>query len=275
MAVSEKEAELAYIRQALALMGYEVFEPTCVERPDAHMRVRKQGEELRLGIEHTLYHVDAPPGAEGGSPGHRLDAFWRAVQDSLEERLLPREPQLTANVHVFLRRDEEPRFSQAEAMAGELIRLAEENLPPEKGGVEMREFSGDYPLLDGYVERVTVTNIAPAVSFRWGCADVSVSSVGVQLNHVVRAVNRKAEQCHDYDWGKVGGRWLMICAEGIPIVSGGGPYPERVEWRRDDVVAACSSSGFDRVLFYEWHYQWCQPVWPYESAYSKERDTRK
>lgn len=269
-----KKTELTLIREALELMGYHVSKLRGSEKPDAHAEVTRGGATHRLGIEHTRYHVDVPPDATGGSPGSRLDNVWNEVRKSLFRRLRPRKHQLPVSVHVYMHRDKELPVRESRNFAAELVSLVEKNIPEQDGGVELEIFPNTYPLLRKYCSEVAIDNIAPAVSFDWSCANTSGSWVGVQLDHVVHHVCEKAEKRRNYQQTGMDEIWLIICAEGTPIVSSAGPCLGGVEWTKHDLVAACKSSGFDRILFYERTLQWCQPVWPFGKVYSKAKPTR-
>lgn len=270
MSTQKKRWEKFLIREFLEFMGFAVSRLTASERPDARATVTKDGTRSRIGIEVTLYQVDAAPGANGGSPGTQLDAFWREVQKSLRRRLVARRRALTLHVHVFLKKGQRALLSDARGLAAELVAFAQENAPRPKQSVCIATLPSRYPLLCQYMREVRITNTAPAVGFRWVCADTSVASVGVQLNYVTQHVARKGNKCRNYRWGNVDERWLLICAAGTPIVSCAGPCPESVDWQDEELITVCKASGFDRIYFYERPWQWCQPIWPYDPAIRKQ-----
>ena len=275
--VDEKKDEILYITEALKLLGYTIHKICARERPDAFATVQRGGKPQDLGIEHTRYRVDAPPGKCGGSPGERLAEFWREVQRSLLRRLAPRKKPLTAYVCVLLDEQRPAPIAKARDFAAELVRLAE-NSAPERGKrsrfmaidapltLSCRNNRGhiipqEYPLLRDYAKEVAITNTDPVVHFLWGCTNTSAAFVGVQIDRLVAIIKKKAELARSYDWRSVQERWLMICAQGSSIVGMAGWHPEWADWQRNDVVDACKSSGFHRVYFFDYLKHWCQPVW--------------
>ena len=266
MTRNAKRAEKFLIRKFLESLGYDVPRLAGGERPDARATVSRDGRTSRLGVELTLYHVDAAPGTKKGSHGSQLHAFWQEVQRSLFRRLNPRRTPLTLDVHVSLKRGVKTYPSEARSLAAELVAFAQENAPKPGQRVSVKAFPGTYPLIEKYMRKVIVSNIAPAVAFHWGCTEASTASVGVVVEHVTKHVETKGRKCRTYKWGNVDGRWLLICASGWPIVSSAGPRPESVDWRSAELVEACISSGFDKIFFYERPWEWCQQVWPYRPA---------
>jgi len=295
--MGKKEVEL--IRRFLQFMGYRILSLTVREKPDAQATVEKDGRQLLLGIEHTQYHVDTPPGATGGSPGAKLASFWGEVQERLE--CLQESFKLPVDCRVRLHNDMEPRMNEAPHLADQLVRLAKKELEtaiPNRGDsveynirkrgepkpikkatpnggqrVYINRLPDGYPLLQKYVRSLEIKNVVDSgVLFAWPCANTSVANVGVDPRHVATAVRNKAREASHYDWGDAKEKWLVICAHGSPIVSNAGPLPELVDWQRADLTQDCQSSRFDRIFFYQSLYPWCQPIWPFGPAVKRDRN---
>ena len=259
----KKEIERSYIRECLELMGYQVRRLIMREKPDAQAIVHKDGRNMQIGIELTRYHVDAPPGTCGGSPGSCLDSFWREVQRSLERRVTRMKRPPTVDALTFLKPDARPRPADARLFAAELLRLMIASSPKRGETKWIESFSPQCGLLRKYASKVRFTDAYPLVLLHWHCANTSAAMIGVSMDCITKHVEEKASKAKRYDWGNADERWLIICASGRPIVSGGGARPDQLDWRNDELTRACAASGFGRIFFFELVRRWCQPVWPY------------
>ena len=266
----QQKEEFTLSKEFLEFMDYEVLELASEDKPDVRAVIQRDNSRFNVGIEIATYQVDAGPGVPGGSPGVRLHAFWSAAQRRIRE-LLKKEPTLK-NVHglVFLKRDAEPPMSEASAFADELVHLASASCPLNSKEQDIRDFPEDYPLLRKYAHHITLCNVAPDVMHNWECSNVSVSSIGVEMAHIVASVYQKKKKSQFYDRSGVDEVWLLICAQGYPIVSTAGPEPADGNWDDQYLQELCATSGFDRVYFWERMYRWCKEMYPSGELIQKE-----
>jgi hypothetical protein len=223
-------------------------------RPDIYAVIEKDGGNTVLEIELTEYQVDTPSGKEGGSPGERLNSFWREVQESLWRRLS--KGPVKVEVLVTLNDPSKVKKKEARGFAEELVRLARKfDLSASKDAL-FTAFQPKFPLLAQYVRKLILKKVS-YYSFAWTCTNASAAMVGVLPKHVANLVQKKGNKT--YTWAKKAEKWLLVCASGRAIVGHGGPPPNPVTWQDPELQAACKVSPFDRVFFWDrvrnW-YQW-------------------
>lgn len=263
MGVSEqKTIEIRLIQEFIAFMGLRVI---CVvpgeePGPDAFATVLSEGKQHEIGIEHTDYHVDAPHGTP--SPGRRIDAMWREVQEHLRSMAKGHPNLAHVSGLVFLRKDHPPRKSDARKLAEELVQFALQHPVPPDGRSAIKSFPEKCPFLRAHIRTVNLHGTGAACWLSWECAETKVSYIGVSSDRLYAIVKDKAEKARKYHWGTVDERWLLVCAPGHPIVTSAGPKPDQADLLSDDLASACECSGFGRIFFWERMSEWHIQLWP-------------
>jgi hypothetical protein len=221
-------------------------------RPDIYSVVERNGGTAILEIELVEYQVDTSSGQENGSPGERLNSFWRKVQDSLCRRM-SKKP-VKVDVRVTLKDASTVKNQKARGFAEELVRLAFGFDFSASDAASLTTFQPEFPLLAQYVRTLTLTKVS-FCSIGWTCTDASVANVGVSPKHVASLVRNKGNKT--YTWAKNAEKWLLVCASGRTIVGRAGAPPTPATWQDPGLKAACIASPFDRVHFCDlpgrWH----------------------
>jgi len=220
-------------------------------RPDVYASVEDNGRMLKLQIELTEYHIDASRRQKGGSPGMRSQRLWRAVQASLGRRLT-RAP-LNVDVHVRLKDPLKTSESIALPLAAELVEFARRFDFGLSTAAVATAFGAKFPLLREHVHRLRLTKVT-FNSFHWTCANISAAAVGLLPDRVAELIESKNRKT--YSWFPNAERWLLICASGSAIVGTAGPRPLGPTWRNVRIEAACTSSPFDRIYFWDRPHEW-------------------
>jgi hypothetical protein len=221
-------------------------------RPDIYAAIEKNGGKVVLEIELTEYQVDTQFANAGGSPGERLNSFWREVQESLWRRLSKRPVEV--EVLVTLNDPSKVKKVEARGFAEELVRLAREFDFSASRTVSLTAFQPRFPLLAQYVRKLSLKKVG-FYSCAWTCTNASAAMVGVIPRHVANLVRKKGNK--NYTWAEKAEKWLLLCASGRSIVGHAGPPPNPVAWQDPELQAACKASPFDRVFFWDrvrgWH----------------------
>jgi hypothetical protein len=220
-------------------------------RPDIYAVIQKNGQKAILEIELVEYQVDTSTGEEGGSPGERLNSFWRKVQARLCRRL-SKKP-VKVEVRVTLKEPSKVKINDAGGFAEELVRLARGFVFPPWGTSTLTAFQPEFHLLARYIRTVTLKKVS-YYTFAWTCADASAANVGISPRHVADLVRKKATKT--YSWAKKAEKWLLICASGRSVVARAGSPPAPTVWRYPELQAACRNSPFDRVFFCDLPRRW-------------------
>ncbi len=266
---SRKSIEIRIIREFLSFMGCKVLRMTSNEKPDAFMIIEEAGKRKKVGVEHTEYHVDAPPGES--SLGKRTYGFWRLVQSSIRRRVRQRPKIQHMTGLVFLKGNKkdclpDPETSQAKNLAkdlaGELVKLALDSKLAPNGKQTIRKFLDESPLLRDYVRKVELAGTGSARCVSWECADANVSSIGVSAEEIAVIIQNKAKKFPKYKWYDVSERWLLISASGATVFNLAGARTEHVDWGLRELLDACSSAGVDRIFFWDRAFNWYKEVWP-------------
>ena len=242
-------------------------------KPDIYAVVERNEQKSALEIELTEYQVDSSGDQEGGSPGARLNSFWRKVQASLYRRL-SRKP-LNVEVLVTLDNPSAVKVRTARAFAEELVRLARGFDFPASGSCNITVFKPrfplmarylhtseacivkdlhpEFPVLAKYASKLTLTRVS-YTGFLWQCTNASAAMVGFSSKRVADDIRRKAN--NTYKWAKNSEKWLLVCASGDAIVGTAGPPPALDIWQDEALQAACIASPFERVYFWDRPHGW-------------------
>ena len=271
---TKKERERFLIREFLSGLGYRILRAQWPERPDALVKVTDGARVLWIGIEHTDYHVDAPPGVR--SPGGAIRAFWRLVQASLVRRISHRSCLQSTRASVSFRRgkvaalpDRLPAGKRlARSIASELVDHAlAQSVGP--GGLCIswsRDLRSDHPLLASWLNEVTLWRQEEEIPvnpyFDWRCVEATAACIGPVKEHFVRIVGVKAEKARTYCWRNAEERWLLVVASGSTPYSRIGPWTRDVEQSLASARPACETSPFDHVFVWERIGDWHKQVWP-------------
>jgi|Deesub1362A_J573_1020465.scaffolds.fasta_scaffold00027_173 hypothetical protein len=257
-----KKAEIKIIREFLNFRGCKVLRIIPNERPDAIVVIEEAGKRKKVGIEHTEYHVDAPPGKP--SSGRKVHSFWHHVRSSIRRRVSHRPILKHITGLVSLKEDNHPRQSRARDLAEELVKLALEHINAIPNGEHrINNFSNKkYPLLSRYVKKVILYGTGSACNVSWGCVNANVSAIGVSAKEITLIIQNKTKEFPKYCWGNVKERWLLISASGKTVFNLATSHPERVEWEANTLQSACLSSNVDRIFFWDRTFNWYKEVWP-------------
>jgi hypothetical protein len=267
-----KGCETFLIREFVGKLGYKVRKPEWVrEAPDAKLSLRRNGEEFRVGIEHTAYFCDTEPGK--ASEGAERYDFWDLVVDSLVRRARGRDfPHHVFLPHVSLRsgiswlpRDHARRRELARQVAADLVVLVKSIALPPGGRCTIRSIPAHLAAASLVVASMLVwmasSDRIANPRFDWrgpGCGGVAVIP-----GHLAKIIRQKTGKAADYDWSGVVERWLLIVAAGTKGFSdAGGPAHQSPDWGAPELVAACQQSPFDRTYFWERTASWYKQVHP-------------
>jgi hypothetical protein len=255
---AEKAIVRAFLENVLALHVLRLVgrNPSRYSHPaDIYAVVERDGGTAVLEIELVEYQVDASDGQEGGSPGERLNSFWRKVQDSICRRLSKNPVEVDAR--VTLKHPTKVKQKDAQGLAGELVRFVRgfsfAALEPES----LTVFPEELPLMAEYVQILTLTKVSH-YSIVWTCTDASVAFVGVSPRHVASLIRRKGKK--DYTWTKDAEKWLLVCASGRSVFGRAGSQPAPATWQDPELQAACIASPFDRIYFSDLPRRWYEQL---------------
>ncbi len=260
MNTKSKKAEIKIIRGFLSFIGCKTLRVIPHEKPDAMVDIKEKGRRKKIGVEHTEYHVDAPPGKP--SPGRKVHSFWHYVQSSIRRRVSHRPDIQHMTGLVFFRKNNFPNKLKARDLAGELVRLAAESSVALDDERTINKFSDKYPTLKAYVRKVSFIGTGSARCVSWECADANVSSIGVSAKELACIIRNKTKEFPKYCWGEVKERWFLISASGTTIFNSAGARPESVNWTLPEFQSACHSVGIDRIFFWDRMYNWYKEIWP-------------
>jgi hypothetical protein len=237
---AQKNEELCYLgefaREQLELNG-AVVKSALKEPPDGSVTVTSaDGTTLLLDFELSEYFVDTQTDRKSGSPRKQIDGFWENVRTELTPRLaalrLPVDLRVRLNEPIGIRKNQTRQFAE------ELIQFAQEYCPSDRLRTRHEVFPAErYPLLHNNAEWISLVRLD-------GLAKVA---------SLIRDKSGKA-----FNWTPGAERCLLIYASGSVVTSRAGP-PMAIQPSLEDsgVCAACASSVFDRIYFWErvlgWH----------------------
>ena len=190
--------------------------------------------------------VDTSEGWRGGSPGERLNSFWRKVIESLYRRL--NKKRIKVEVSVTFKEPSRIKANDSGRFAEELVRLAREFEISKSESTSLTSFRPEFPLLCRHVPRLTLKKVN-YYSFAWTCTNASAAMVGMNPKRVASLVRTKAKK--NYKWANKADKWLLVCASGLSIVAHAGPVPPAATWQDSELQAACMASPFDQVFFWD------------------------
>jgi hypothetical protein len=246
MPTNQKKVEKFIVRQFLENgLGLQVSRllGRHPPRPDAQAVIECNGQKRIVEIEFVEYQVD---GKEGGSPGEKLQSFWRKVQESLYRRL--RQNRIEVDVVVTLNEPSHVKNKDAQNFAGELVRFARNFSLSALNTVSVDSFDPEFPLLAAHAKRLILKKVR-FYSFAWTCTNASAHMVGVSPKIVENLVRRKSNKT--YNWSDRADKWLLVCASGRSIVAHAGPRPNPGSWDHPELRSSCKTSPFDRIFFYD------------------------
>jgi hypothetical protein len=258
--IAQKDEELFYLGEFLRdqlRLNVTELKPVLNEPPDGSATITNPDKTtLLLDFEIAEYHVDDHGCSNGGSPIRRVTGIWNKVQDVLAPQLESRRLRVYARVTLkepilLATRDVQP-------FASELIRFAEEFCPIH----HMQRRTHDnfpvasYPLLRQHVALMSLTYLHDTVVLRWDCSNNAAAFIGVRTFHLSKLVRHKNAKA--FNWTPGAEKCLLIYASGEAVTSRAGPPPpDESIWDDHELIAACCSSSFDRIYFWErvrkWH----------------------
>jgi len=265
---TRKEHEKFLIQEFVQALGYGIAKPRWTERPDAIITLIREGESKRVGVEHTDYHCDAPPGTPSEA---NVEEFWKAVQDSVVRRVC-RDPRLRrtlvtvgfADLTQLLSQSRNEKILVARALAGDLVSLVRQT-ECLNDHVIVRRPRGQRIGIWEYVESVRAFEPGDGpenLRLTWRCSNTTTGNVELRLDYITGSVRAKTKKARKYDWRDACERWLLISAPGRPVQRSAGPPTQDVDWSDERLQAACAESGFDKIYFFEGVWRWYKQVWP-------------
>jgi hypothetical protein len=256
---AQKNEEIDYagefLRDELRRKLAEV-KPAIHDPPDCSAFVTNaDGITTLVDLELAEYYVDNPAGDAGGSTAKRVTSCWDKVRANLSPQL--EKLKLPVDVAVRFKEPVSLKNGQVSTFADELIRFAREfctNKHLERTTHEA--FPPEYTLLNEHVERIALTYLEGTVVICWHCSNITAAHIGVRRSHLADLVRRKSVK--NFAWTPGAEKWFLVYASGGAVTSGGGwPPPDESIWDDTELVAACLSSVFDRIYFWErvrrWH----------------------
>lgn len=251
-------------------MGYRITNPCWTERPDAVLTISNGKSRRRVGIEHTDYYNDTQHGK--CSKLTYLDEFWRRIQSSLKSRISHRKKisNILANVtfktNVHISRNRNNRNQEARDIAKELVLFTIQNPPSKDEWSTTRELCvQDFPKLHLYCSKISLYKRQSCSTYThctWRCTNTTGGHIGLKIDHVKSAVVNKNNKAVNYSWENVDEKWLLISASGSNVSTSAGPDIPSDKWIQPDLIAACSTSIFDRIYFFEYVLNWHREIWP-------------
>jgi hypothetical protein len=221
--------------------------------PDVSAVIERDGAKATLEIELTKYQVDAPSGEAHGSPGERLNSFWRKVQESLRRRLSKKPVQV--EVSVTLKDPAAIEQTDARGLAQELVQLARGFESSASPVAVVDTFPAEFPLLRRYIRTLSLKKVG-FYSCYWTCSQVSAANVGLNPRIVANLVRKKTKK--RYSWAKHSEKWLLVYASGQSVVSNVAAPPTPATWQDLELQAACIAAPFDHVYFCDLPRRWAK-----------------
>lgn len=270
---TQKEYEQFLIRTYCTLLHYEISSPRWPDPPDAVLTLRKGQDKKRVAIEHTSYFNDTEAGIR--SPLTPLAEFWKHVETSLCRRISHRK-QLAdiVSCRILLKTNRGVRGNDIELarrFAGELVRFMEarpfaeeERIPQCHSPPSVRAFSG-FPTLESMVSDIRLRRIRGGV-FRprchWRCSNITAGCIGLNLEYIKSAINKKNAKAAKYNWMSANEKWLLIVAAGETLSNNAGPPDQEVKWNDPVLCDSCRISPFDKIVFWEYARNWYKSLKP-------------
>jgi len=270
--VREKLLAREFLHDVLGMTIYRLLGRS-PPRADCYAVIQRNEQTEIIEIELTEYQVDSLAGQKGGSPGVRLSSFWRKVKESLFRRLSRH--RLNVEVIVTLEDASAVKNDIAPAFAEELVRFARgidlpttgmctitvfkpkfarmAAYPPTSEDCFVKDLRPEFPILAKFVGTLRLSKVTYN-SLHWTCTNASAAMVGLLPNRLEADVRNKSRKT--YKWAKNSEKWLLICAAGDSIVGTACPHLAVDGWQDEELLAACKTSPFDRVYFWDRPHRW-------------------
>ncbi len=239
----------------MEFMNYRVLNLKTNEKPDVQATVEMGEKRLKIGVEHTDYYVDTKPGES--SPGKQLASTWRQVQTSIRRRISHRPILQHITGLVAFKRNRSLPLRHANDLAKELVQLAQDYSVNHSGERTITKFLSNFPLLNAYISKVILIK-TDCRNVSWECINVNASSIGVSADEISLIVSQKAPKSFKYCRAQLDELWLVITASASTIFQSTGPCADLVYWESPPLEAACRSTAFDRIFFWDRIYNWYQ-----------------
>lgn len=254
------------------MLHYTICRAKWPDPPDALLLLRKEGTAKLTAIEHTSYFNDTEAGRP--SPLTLISDFWEDVQTSLCRRISHRR-HLADVVSAYVQLNEKHLVGDckmlARQFAAELVDFLEsrpfkdeEQLPPYFSLPPITTFDG-FPTLKSTIFRMSINRIKGRY-FRarcsWMCSNITTGCIGLNLNYIKTAIDKKNRKAAKYNWMSADEKWLLIVAAGDILSNNAGPPEQQVDWNDSDLQELCRTSPFDRIVFWEYVRDWHKMLKP-------------
>jgi len=267
---SKQKDEKRDVEDFLKTLGRQPVDIKPGDRPDVipMLHYTDKPNTRRVGIEHTKYFVD--DSQRQGSPGKRLNNFWAAVSQEIED--LRNKSGSLEKIHAYVTLNKQELFNGSRGpspkkLAAELFGFVTEAsetvtsdviVIPDWKEREFHEFNG-YACLEKYV---TLIRVAKGFSAYWD-ANVNTAHVGVDPRRLARVVRDKSEKARDYDRDGLDELWLLFAASHDTVFNAMHSCPEQIDFEDAELAAACKISPFDKVFFWSSKpHEWCAQIHP-------------
>ncbi len=267
MTNAKQEYETRIVEGFLTTRGELAIETEAHDKPDVIVTVQTPDGLKRVGVEVRVYFNDEV--SAEGSEGQRLNAFWGAVQQEIENLKTESGQLLEVHAYVGLKKD---RLAQArlgslvKELAAEIFGFvlnASETatssiiIVPDWEERKLSEFAG-HPLMQKYVGEVRVRK----GFFAFWDANVNAGHVGVSPKRLAKIIAEKGKKATGYNTQGLDELWLLIAAPHDTVFNAMHPFPEQAHLDDQDVLTACSATPFNKVFFWsspphEWTRQIC------------------
>lgn len=117
----------------------------------------------------------------------------------------------------------------------------------------VKDLRPEFPLLAEFARTLVLTKVSYN-SLYWTCTNASAAMVGLLPKRLAADVRKKSSKT--YKWAENSEKWLLICAAGDSIVGTAGPLRADDGWQDEDLLAACRTSSFDRIYFWDRPHRW-------------------
>jgi hypothetical protein len=143
----------------------------------------------------------------------------------------------------------------------------EERLPPYLSRPPITTFDG-FPTLKSMISRMSIRRLTgghfnPRCS--WMCSNITTGSIGLNLNYIKTAVDKKNRKAAKYNWMSADEKWLLIVAAGDMLSNNAGPPEQHVDWVDPDLQDLCHRSPFDKIILWEYVRDWHKMLKPNRS----------
>ncbi len=271
---TQKEYEKFLIRTYCALLQYQISCPRWPDPPDAVLTLRKGRDKKRVAIEHTSYFNDTEAGKR--SPLTPLAEFWKHIEASLCRRISHRKhlaDVVSGRIHFrtdYTVRGNDTKLARqfAEELVGFLEGrpfVEEDRIPPYAARPPITVFS-EFPTLKSMVSYMLIRRIRGGVfspRSSWMCSNITTGCMGLSLEYIKSAINKKNSKATKYNWMSAQEKWLLIVAAGETLSNNAGPPDQQVNWNDSELGDLCCKSPFDKIVFWEYPRNWYKELKPF------------